>query len=66
MHLTAEASVLTCSVHLKRKVVVKNLSFDLAGTKHCLIMATGSLVGGVIKTHAEINPETSFPDSYLF
>jgi len=62
---SANAVTLACSVNIKRKLTIKEFTFDLVGTKHSLIVATGPLVAGAIKMH-DIAPETSFPDAYSF
>ncbi|OQV16403.1 hypothetical protein BV898_09394 [Hypsibius exemplaris] len=66
MRLTSEADTLSCSVNLNRTLTIKGLNFDLAGTKHSLIIATGPFVAGVIKYHSTLSPETTFPDSFIF
>ncbi|OQV16404.1 hypothetical protein BV898_09395 [Hypsibius exemplaris] len=57
---------LSCSVSLKRSIAINAFTFDLAKTKHKLLIATGPMRDGAITFHRTISPETSFPDSYLF
>jgi len=63
-----DGTSLSCSVNLQRKISIKAFTFDLAATKHSLLVATGPLKQGTtppIQMHDK-DPDTSHPEYFLF